>query len=245
MAPIAIATPPSPFHAIDRKNLTARATVSHKSSTFHHAQPPPIAVSGSGLTFTLDDGRVILDGVSGGAAVACLGNGNDEVIEVMTEQAKKMAYAYHQSLGSGPGDELARYLCERGGFEAAAFLNSGECLRELRRGVWTHKWAGSEAMEACIKTARQYWVEKGELERKYIIARFPSYHGNTLGALAVSTVFSATADVIRLATSPAEGTFTNPSSPPPHSTTSPLRLTAAHTVPTNRRKPIRRASPPS
>lgn len=171
MAPIAIATPPSPFHAIDRKNLTARATVSHKSSTFHHAQPPPIAVSGSGLTFTLDDGRVILDGVSGGAAVACLGNGNDEVIEVMTEQAKKMAYAYHQSLGSGPGDELARYLCERGGFEAAAFLNSG-----------------SEAMEACIKTARQYWVEKGELERKYIIARFPSYHGNTLGALAIGNV---------------------------------------------------------
>jgi adenosylmethionine-8-amino-7-oxononanoate aminotransferase len=41
-------------------------------------------------------------------------------------------------------------------------------------------------VEACIKTARQYWVEKGEKERKYIIARFPSYHGNTLGALAVS-----------------------------------------------------------
>jgi adenosylmethionine-8-amino-7-oxononanoate aminotransferase len=41
-------------------------------------------------------------------------------------------------------------------------------------------------MEACIKLCRQYWVEKGERQRKYIIARFPSYHGNTLGALAVS-----------------------------------------------------------
>lgn len=41
-------------------------------------------------------------------------------------------------------------------------------------------------MEAAIKLCRQYWIEKGESQRKYIIARFPSYHGNTLGALAVS-----------------------------------------------------------
>jgi adenosylmethionine-8-amino-7-oxononanoate aminotransferase len=46
-------------------------------------------------------------------------------------------------------------------------------------------FVGSEAMEAAIKLCRQYWVEKGESHRKYIIARFPSYHGNTLGALAV------------------------------------------------------------
>jgi len=124
MAPIALSspTPTSPSFTIKR----ASGSPPQKSSTFYHAQPSPVAVSASGLTFTLDDGRVLLDGVSGGAAVACLGNGNEEVIEVMTEQARKMAYAYHQSLGCGPGDELASYLCGKGGFEAAAFLSSGQ-----------------------------------------------------------------------------------------------------------------------
>ncbi len=49
----------------------------------------------------------------------------------MTEQARKMAYAYHQSLGNGAGDELAEFLCRKGGFEAAAFLNSGEFVSHL------------------------------------------------------------------------------------------------------------------
>jgi adenosylmethionine-8-amino-7-oxononanoate aminotransferase len=76
----------------------------------------------------LADGRTLLDAVSGGAAVASLGLGNAEVVKTMTDQAAKMAYAYHQLLGSGPGEELAEWLVSRGKgrFEAAAFLNSGE-----------------------------------------------------------------------------------------------------------------------
>jgi len=128
MAPIAESSPiRSPPHPIPAK-IAARPALPLSTSTFYHSHPQPIAISGSGLTYTLEDGREILDGVSGGAAVSCLGNGNDEIIDVMVDQAKKMAYAYHQTLGSGPGDELARYLCERGRFEAAAFLNSGEWL---------------------------------------------------------------------------------------------------------------------
>ncbi|ODO11318.1 hypothetical protein I350_00094 [Cryptococcus amylolentus CBS 6273] len=166
MAPIAVSEPttvvPSPIKSTP------------VSSQFHHAQPQPIAASASGIYFTLSSGQTVLDACSGGAAVACLGNGNMEVVGAMTKQAEKMAYAYHQSLGTEEGEKLSKWLCDRseGALVAAAFLNS----------------VGSEAMEAAIKTARQYWVEAGQPERKYIIARFPSYHGNTLGALAVGNV---------------------------------------------------------
>jgi adenosylmethionine-8-amino-7-oxononanoate aminotransferase len=84
-----------------------------------------MAVSASGLTFTLEDGRTVLDAVSGGAAVASLGQGNKEIIKVMADQAEKLTYAYHQSLGTEPAEQLSRLLCEKGGFGAAAFLNSG------------------------------------------------------------------------------------------------------------------------
>jgi adenosylmethionine-8-amino-7-oxononanoate aminotransferase len=121
----------------------------------------------------LTDGRVILDGMSGGAAVACLGSSNADIVEVMRAQAEKLPYAYHQAFGNTAGDELAQFLVDRsdGAFTAGAFLGSG-----------------SEAVEAIIKIVRQYWLEKGEPARKYVIARFPAYHGNTLGALGVGNV---------------------------------------------------------
>ncbi|KAK8849797.1 hypothetical protein IAR55_005133 [Kwoniella newhampshirensis] len=171
MAPIALSAvdSPSPMPGKPRSTPTQEPT---KPSLLHHSQPQPTAQSGSGLYFTLTDGSTVLDAVSGGAAVACLGNGNDEVVQTMMEQAKKMAYAYHQSLGCEQGEKLAEWLCERSeGLVAGAFLSSG-----------------SEAMEAAIKLARQYWVEAGEPQRTHIIARFPSYHGNTLGALGVGNV---------------------------------------------------------
>ncbi|WVQ77556.1 hypothetical protein IAR50_007244 [Cryptococcus sp. DSM 104548] len=162
MAPIALTSP-------------APTTIPKPLSTaqLHHTLPQPIPASANGIHFTLPTGQSILDACSGGAAVSCLGNGNMEVVQAMTDQATKMAYAYHQSLGSEEGEKLGRWLCDRseGALVAAAFLNSG-----------------SEAMEAAIKTARQYWVEAGQPGRKYIIARFPSYHGNTLGALAVGNI---------------------------------------------------------
>jgi adenosylmethionine-8-amino-7-oxononanoate aminotransferase len=135
------------------------------------AAPQPLAASSTGLTFTLSNGRSVLDGVSGGAAVACLGAYNPDLVTVMAEQAAQLPYTYHQVLGNAPAEKLAAFLVDksRGAFAAAAFLGSG-----------------SEAVEASIKLVRQYWVEKGEPQRKYIVARTPSYHGNTLGALGVS-----------------------------------------------------------
>ncbi|WVQ84758.1 hypothetical protein IAT38_006915 [Cryptococcus sp. DSM 104549] len=172
MSPIAL-TEPAPSAPLKPTTAPTPASTSPTTYQLHHTTPQPTAISGTGLYFTLSSGTSLLDAISGGAAVSCLGNGNEEVVRAMTDQAGKMAYAYHQSLGCEEGEKLAGWLCERSGgaLVAGAFLNSG-----------------SEAMEAAIKMARQYWVESGELERKYIIARFPSYHGNTLGALAVGNV---------------------------------------------------------
>ena len=129
---------------------------------------PPRALRGEGIFLHDSNGRTIIDG-SGGAAVACLGHGHKRVLEAMREQQSKLCYA-HTSL----------YSCESA--EALADL-----VLEGEPGGLTHMYlcsSGSEAMEAALKLARQYFVEIGQPERARFIARRQSYHGNTLGALA-------------------------------------------------------------
>lgn len=149
----------------------AAATPNNKLPYQLHNRPNlPSASHASGMYIALADDRILLDG-TGGAAVAAIGMGNPEVIQAITQQHQTLGYAYHQLLGNPAGEELAKWLIERsdGAFGAAAFLTSG-----------------SEAVEGCVRTARQYWVEKGQADRRFVISRWPSYHGNTLGTLAVS-----------------------------------------------------------
>jgi adenosylmethionine-8-amino-7-oxononanoate aminotransferase len=129
---------------------------------------PPIAVSGEGITLVTEDGRRIID-ASGGAAVACLGHGNRRVAEAIGRQAAAMAYAHTGTFSNRPAEELAALLldAEPGGLSRAWFCSSG-----------------SEANEAAIKLARQYFLEIGQPQRTRTIARRQSYHGTTLGALA-------------------------------------------------------------
>lgn len=129
-----------------------------------------VAVSGDGLNITLADGRVVID-AAGGAAVACLGHGNKRIAEAMGRQAAKLAYVHTLFFSCAASEELADYLVghEPGGLSHAFFVSSG-----------------SEAVESCLKLARQYFVEKGEPQRVHYIARRQSYHGNTFGALSVS-----------------------------------------------------------
>jgi adenosylmethionine-8-amino-7-oxononanoate aminotransferase len=128
---------------------------------------PDLAVSGSGLTLTLGDGRKVLD-ASGGAAVACLGHGNRRVAEAIGAQAQRLGYVHTGFFTTGPAEALADLLLENepGGLTHAFFVSSG-----------------SEAMESALKLARQYFIERGEPNRTRFIARRQSYHGNTLGAL--------------------------------------------------------------
>jgi adenosylmethionine-8-amino-7-oxononanoate aminotransferase len=131
-------------------------------------ESPPKAVGGEGMWLIAEDGRRILD-ASGGAAVSCLGHQHPRVLEAMSRQASKLAYAHTGFFSSEPAEALADHLLgdEPGGLAYAYFVSGG-----------------SEAIEASIKLARQYFIERGEPRRQHFIARRQSYHGNTLGALA-------------------------------------------------------------
>ncbi len=130
---------------------------------------PPVAVSGRGITITDAAGREYLD-ASGGAAVSCLGHGHPDVLRAMHAQIDRIAYAHTGFFTTAVAEELAdQLLADAPAGTSHVYLVSG----------------GSEAMEAALKLARQYFVEIGQPERRHLIARRQSYHGNTLGALAV------------------------------------------------------------
>jgi adenosylmethionine-8-amino-7-oxononanoate aminotransferase len=131
-------------------------------------ETPPKAIGGEGVYLFAEDGRRVID-ASGGAAVSCLGHQHPRVIAAMTKQASTLAYAHTAFFTSEPAEALAETLVghEPGGLAYAYFVSGG-----------------SEAIEASIKIARQYFIERGEPQRQHFIARRQSYHGNTLGALA-------------------------------------------------------------
>jgi len=130
---------------------------------------PPLALSGEGCYLFDASGKRYFDG-SGGAAVSCLGHGDPEVIAAVKTQVEKLAFAHTGFFTSEPAEKLADLLIANapGDLDRVLFVSGG-----------------SEANEAAIKLARQYFVEKGETHRRFLIARRQSYHGNTLGALAV------------------------------------------------------------
>jgi len=141
------------------------------SAVFHRNArvDPPIAVRGEGCYVFDADGKRYLD-ASGGAAVSCLGHSDADVRAALHRQLDKLAYAHTGFFSSEPAEALAQHLVERApeGIEKAFFVSGG-----------------SEAIEAALKLARQYYLETGRAERRHVIARWQSYHGNTLAALAV------------------------------------------------------------
>jgi adenosylmethionine-8-amino-7-oxononanoate aminotransferase len=129
---------------------------------------PSEALSGQGIHITDRDGRRYIDG-SGGAAVSNLGHGNPEVLGAMREQMEALAYAHTSFFTTAVAESLADRLVALAPDPLGyVYLVSG----------------GSEAVEAALKMARQYFVEIGQPQRRHIIARRQSYHGNTIGALA-------------------------------------------------------------
>lgn len=128
----------------------------------------PTAVAGDGCYLIDATGKRYFDG-SGGAAVSCLGHSDAAVIRAVQEQVGKLAFAHTGFMTSEPAEALADLLIEQApaGLDRVYFVSGG-----------------SEATEAAIKLTRQYHLERGEPERRHLIARRQSYHGNTLGALA-------------------------------------------------------------
>jgi len=142
-----------------------------KSHVFHRDARAsyPVAIAGDGPFLIGSDGRRYLD-ASGGAAVSCLGHSHPRVIEAIQRQASQLAYAHTSFFTTKPMEELADFLVAAApaGLERVYFVSGG-----------------SEAVETALKMGRQYFLEKGEPQRQHFIARRQSYHGNTLGALAV------------------------------------------------------------
>ncbi|ONG53253.1 aspartate aminotransferase family protein [Pseudoroseomonas deserti] len=146
------------------------SAVANRSRVLHRSSrtTPPLAVGGHGVWLVEQGGREVLD-ASGGAAVSCLGHQHRRIVEAIKRQADTLCYAHTGFFSNGPAEALADELVghEPGGLSLAYFVSGG-----------------SEAVEAALKLARQYFLEVGQPNRTKIIARRQSYHGNTLGALA-------------------------------------------------------------
>ena len=138
---------------------------------FHRSllHTPPVAVKGEGVWLEDAAGKRYID-ASGGAAVSCLGHGHPDVLAAMHRQLDALAYAHTSFFTTEVAEQLADQLVRTApaGMSHAYFVSGG-----------------SEAVEAALKMARQYYLEIGQPERSHFIARRQSYHGNTLGALAV------------------------------------------------------------
>lgn len=130
---------------------------------------PLTAVDAKGIHIIDQQGKSYID-ASGGAAVSCLGHAQPDVLAAMHAQLDKLAYAHTSFFTSAPSEELADHLV-------------AHAPKGLSQVYFTS--GGSEAVEAALKLARQYFVEIGQPERVMFVARGQSYHGNTLGALSV------------------------------------------------------------
>ncbi|KAI1475710.1 hypothetical protein K445DRAFT_72703 [Daldinia sp. EC12] len=129
-----------------------------------------LVVKGEGSHIFLDDNRKLLD-ASGGAGVVCIGYGHEKVTNAVCAQVEHVPYVPSRFFNNSPATKLTQWIKQRskGHFVEAYYYCSG-----------------SEAMEAAIKVAYSYHIWKGEPNRKYYITRKESYHGTTIGSLAIS-----------------------------------------------------------
>jgi len=127
----------------------------------------PVAAKGDGVYIVDTEGKRYLD-ASGGAAVSCLGHSHPEVAKAIKDQVDAIAFAHSGFFTNEAMEALADMLVDAApaGLDYVYFVSGG-----------------SEAVEAALKLARQYFIEIGEPRRRHLIARRQSYHGNTLGAL--------------------------------------------------------------
>ncbi|BCH16872.1 hypothetical protein MesoLjLa_37230 [Mesorhizobium sp. L-2-11] len=130
----------------------------------------PLVDRAEGIYIWTQDGRRFIDG-SSGPMVANIGHSNRNVLDAMKRQMDRATFAYRLHFENEPAEDLAREL-------------AGKLPEGLDRIFFVS--GGSEATESCVKLARQWAVATGKASRWKVITRFPSYHGGTLGALAVT-----------------------------------------------------------
>ena len=174
--------PQAPARAARTSRLDSRQPTGYIPGVTSHAYPDghvhyrkltrsyPRVVRGEGCWLYDDEGKRYFD-ACGGAFVSSLGHGNAEVAEAMARQARTVGYVSGMQFTHEAGEALATLLASLapGDLDTVYFLSSG-----------------SEAVEAALKLARQYWVERSRPGKHKVIALSPAYHGNTLLALSAS-----------------------------------------------------------
>ncbi|KAJ4290915.1 hypothetical protein N0V90_010111 [Kalmusia sp. IMI 367209] len=132
---------------------------------------PLLATSASGIVINLEGKGPVID-ASGGATAAIIGHGNKEVLEAVVAQMNQLSYVHTLAYTTVSAEALADFLISRAGngFAKAYLVGSG-----------------SEANDSAMKLARQYFYEKGEKQRTHFISRRQAYHGNTMGAMSLTT----------------------------------------------------------
>jgi adenosylmethionine-8-amino-7-oxononanoate aminotransferase len=130
----------------------------------------PTAARGEGVYLYDTQGKQYFD-ASGGAAVSCLGHGHPAILAAMRKQLDSLAFAHTSFFTTAAAEALAEKLVS----QAPDNLTHAYFVCD-----------GSEAVEAALKMARQYYLDIGQPDRQYVVARRQSYHGNTLGALSVT-----------------------------------------------------------
>ena len=166
-------SPPNGF--IPSASQTPKSDLVQKSALLHRSliHEPNKVVNASGIYITLSSGEKIID-ACGGAAVSALGHGNQEVFAATLEQMQSISYVHTGAYTTDAAEELAHILLDGNpyGLSKAFFVGSG-----------------SEAMDAALKLARQYWYETegAQTKRRNIVARRQGYHGSTIGSMSVSS----------------------------------------------------------
>ena len=148
------------------------------SNLFYQTKSPrPVLDRADGIYMYDVDGKRYIDG-SSGAMVSNIGHSNPAVLDAMRAQMEKSTFGYRLHFQTEASEELAQKIVALTpeGLDKVFFVSGG-----------------SEAVESCLKLARQYVLTQGEAQRFKVISRFPSYHGCTLGALAITGMSTMTA----------------------------------------------------
>nr|WP_320142703.1 aspartate aminotransferase family protein [uncultured Cohaesibacter sp.] len=141
------------------------------SNLFYQSRAPrPFLDRAEGIYMYDQSGKRYIDG-SSGAMVSNIGHSNPNVLAAMKAQMDKSTFGYRLHFRTEPSEDLATMVAERmpGNLDRVFFVSGG-----------------SEAVESAIKLARQYAITQGQSSRWKVISRFPSYHGSTFGALALT-----------------------------------------------------------
>jgi adenosylmethionine-8-amino-7-oxononanoate aminotransferase len=131
----------------------------------------PVIDRGEGVRLYGVDGREILDACSGGAMIACLGHGDEQIVRAAAEQAERVSYVYNHHFTNDAQERYADRLL-------------GLAAPEMARVRLVT--GGSEANETALRLVRSYHVERGDTRRWRIVSPAQSYHGATFGTLALS-----------------------------------------------------------